>query len=64
MQVGSQRGQDVLDCLFSLPGPARQWTGQPSQEVYAVVEVSNTLAEGPVSYKFSGGYIHLWVWNW
>ena len=62
MQAVPWRGQDVLDCLFSLPGLARQFTRQPSQQVYAMVEVSDLFVEGPVSYMFYGRYIFLWVW--
>ena len=61
MQVVSQREQDVPDCLFSPLGPTRWWTGWPSQQVYTMVEVSDLLVGGPISYKFYGGYICLWV---
>ena len=64
MQVVPQRGQDVLDCLFSPLGPARQWTMQPSQQVYTMVEVSDLFLGGPVSYKFYGRYVCLWVQPW
>ena len=42
----------------------RWWTRQPSQQIYAVVEVSDLFVGGPVTHKFNGGYIHLWVWSW
>ena len=47
---------------LSPPGPARWWTGQSSQQVYAVVEVSDLFMGSLVPYKFYGRYVCLWVW--
>ena len=62
MQLVPQTGQDVLDCLFSLLGPRRQWTRQSSQQVYIVVEVSDLLVGSLFPYKFYGRCVCLWVW--
>ena len=55
MQVAPQRGQDILDCLLSPPGPTGQWTGQPSHQIYAMVEVSDLFVGGLVPTSFMAG---------
>ena len=54
MQMVPQRGQDVLDCFFSLLWTARQWTRQLSQQVDNVIEVSDLFVGSLVSQKFHG----------